>query len=54
MEIKGRCQECGAIAQIKEWDMNYYVYKCAECAIKEIRNKLKEEKNYALLHTIRT
>mgnify|MGYP003129237858 CR=1 FL=1 len=36
MEIKWKCQECGAIAQIKEWNMNYYVYLLYSVSIQKL------------------
>ena len=47
-------EDCPEIATIKEWRLNYYFYKCSECALNDLRKQLREEKNYELLHKTRT
>ena len=47
-------KDCPEIATIKEWRLNYYLYKCSECALNDLRKQLREEKNYELLHKTRT
>ena len=48
------CLYCGELATIREWKLNYYFYKCSECALNDLRKQLREEKNYELLHKTRT